>query len=346
MFRPRTDQADPSRSHATPDDDRDVSVREEAGATVLALLPWGISILAHAALVVLAFFVIWAVMADRAQEKLVVPELTFSEDATSPLKSQTPERVTRERRTRSIAESRVPKPSLSEAMNVKLEMNTIGIAGGAAGGSVFNPIGDVGDGDGPFGTPTDNAKRIVFVVDASGSLLDTFPFVIQELRKSVGNLSGKQSFTIIFFQGDEALEVPVPRPGMKQATAAAKAAVRAWLDPMAGNVRPRGGTNPLPGIQLALRYQPEVMVLLSDNITGGGTGATQYEIEQQRLLDEVSRANTANTRINTIQFLYEDPLAQVPGKRGTLEQISERTGGKYKFVDAAELAAIHEQDGP
>jgi len=338
MFRPRTDQADPSRSHATPDDDRDVSVREEAGATVLALLPWGISILAHAALVVLAFFVIWAVMADRAQEKLVVPELTFSEDAASPLKSATPERVTRERRTRSIAESRVPKPSLSEAMNVKLEMNTIGIAGGAAGGSVFNPIGEAGDEDGRFvGEPIGNASSVVFLVDASGSLLDTFPFVIEELKQSVGSLSKEQSFTIIFFQGDEALEVPVPRRGLKGATPRVKQKVIDWLDPAAGNIQPRGGTNPLPGLRLGLRYQPQLMFLLSDNITGGGTGATQFEIEQQRLLDEIERANTGHTRINTIQFLYPDPLAKVPGKRGTLEQISERTGGKHKFVDAAEL---------
>jgi len=90
-------------------------------------------------------------------------------------------------------------------------------------------------------------------------------------------------------------------------------------------------------MQQALRYRPQLMYLLSDNITGGGTGATQYEIEQQRLLDEVQRANTGNTKINTIQFLYEDPLSKVPGKKGTLEQIAEMSGGIYKFVDAADL---------
>jgi hypothetical protein len=51
----------------------------------------------------------------------------------------------------------------------------------------------------------------------------------------------------------------------------------------------------------------------------------------------VQRANSGNTKINTIQFLYPDPLAQVPGKQGTLEQISEMTGGIYKFVDASDL---------
>jgi biopolymer transport protein ExbD len=344
MFRP--DPADPSRSLAKRDDVPEVSVREEVSATALALLPWSISILAHAALVVLAFFVIWAVMADRAQEKIVVPELTLSEHATQPFTSPTQQRVTRESRTRSIADAQAPNPSLSEAMKVKL--NTIGIAGGAAEAGFFNPIGTIGDDDNTFVGERigGNVRSVVFVVDASGSLLDTFPFVILELKKTVRNLSEKQSFTIVFFQGDKAVEVPVPRTGMKPATTEVKQRVIEWIDPANGNIQPRGGTNPLPGMQQALRYRPQLMYLLSDNITGGGTGATQYEIEQQRLLDEVQRANSGNTKINTIQFLYPDPLAQVPGKQGTLEQIAERTGGRYKFVDAAELSDIQERAVP
>ena len=76
-----------------------------------------------------------------------------------------------------------------------------------------------------------------------------------------------------------------------------------------------------------MRYKPQLIFLLSDNITGQG----QYELNQQRLLDEIKGANTSNTKINTIQFLYPDPLARI-GFKPTMQQISEQTGGIYKFI--------------
>ncbi len=338
MMRPRHDATEPVSMMSDARAPREPSAREEAGAVALALLPWGISILFHAALVLVAFFLIWAVMAQRAEEKLVIPELTFAPQATMMMQSTEQQRVTQSGHTRSISAASVPVPSPSDLMKVDLKLNTIGLLGGAGNPGLFNPTGTAGVGDVEFiGQKIGNAERIVFVVDASGSLLDTFPFVLRELRKSVGSLSEKQSFTIIFFQGDGAMEVAVPRSGLKPATAQTKQQVRDWLSPEAGNVRPQGGTNPLPGLQLGLRYRPEVMLLLSDNITGGGTGATAFEIDQARLLDEVRRANVGGTKITTMQFLYPDPLEKVPGMRGTLEQIAEQSGGDFIPIHAGDL---------
>jgi len=331
---PTDPQGDPSL-----DEEEEPSASEEAGVVVMALLPWGISILFHAALVVLAFFIIWAVIQEQTEEELIIPDVRLSENPGAPLTMKQMEKVTPSSARRSVTRTTTPTQTSSLTTKVNLKTPLIGVQGSVGGKS--SPFGTtVGEGAGfnaNFFGSGGNARNIVFVVDASGSLLDTFPFVILELKKTVRDLSEKQSFTIIFFQGDEAVEVPAPRVGMKPATAEVKQQVIDWIDPAAGNIQPRGGTNPLPGMQKALRYRPQLLYLLSDNITGGGTGATQYEIEQKRLLDEIERANTANTKINTIQFLYPDPLSKVPGKKGTLEQIAGMTGGIYKFVDAGDL---------
>ncbi len=330
--------SDPNAEEPILDEEEEASVGEEAGAVVLAMLPWGISILFHAALVLLAFFIIWAVISESEEEEMIIPSVTLSPNPGAPLTMKQQE-VKPSSAQRSVTRTTTPTQTSSLTTKVNMKTPLIGVQGSVGGKS--SPFGTtVGEGSGfntNFFGAGGNATDIVFVVDASGSLLDTFPFVIMELKKTVSGLSEKQKFSIIFFQGDRAVEVTVPRPGLKPATADTKARVIEWIEPRNNNIQPMGGTNPLPGVQAALRLRPQLMYLLSDNITGGGTGATIYEIEQERLINEIKRANTGNTKINTIQFLYPDPLSNIPGKKGTLEQISEMTGGVYSFVSAADL---------
>ena len=123
-----------------------------------------------------------------------------------------------------------------------------------------------------------NAKKIIYVVDASGSLIDTFPFVIMELKRSISELKDAQSFTVIFFQGEDHIEVPPPR--LKKATSENKLKVIEWVDPASGNVIPTGLSNPVKAITRALQYQPELIFLLSDNIPNPGHYAFAMEPEQ------------------------------------------------------------------
>jgi len=330
---------DPAVQDPALEEEEDPSVGEEAGAVVMALLPWGVSLLLHAALVLLAIFIIWAVISVEEEEELIIPDVRMSKNPGAPLTMKQMEQVKPSSARRSVTRTTTPTQTSSVTTKVNLKTPLIGVAGSAGGKS--SPFGTtVGEGSGfnaNFFGSGGNAKSIVFVVDASGSLLDTFPFVILELKKTINSLSEKQSFTIIFFQGDKAVEVTAPRAGMKPATAETKQRVIEWIEPASNNIQPMGGTNPLPGIQKALSYRPQLMYLLSDNVTGGGTGATIYEIEQQKLLNEVKRANAGGTKINTIQFLYPDPLEGVAGKHGTLQQIADASGGIYKFVSADEL---------
>lgn len=48
------------------------------------------------------------------------------------------------------------------------------------------------------GLKASNARRVVYLVDASGSLVGTFPLIIEELRKSLQRLDPRQSFGVIF----------------------------------------------------------------------------------------------------------------------------------------------------
>ena len=105
----------------------------------------------------------------------------------------------------------------------------------------------------------------------------------------------------------------------------------AWIDQ---HVIPAGRSNPLSAIELALGFEPDVIFMLSENITGSG----EFEIDQADLLALLEELNPADssgrrpTQINCVQFLDPDPLR-------TLEKIARRHGGErgYKFLDRAEL---------
>jgi hypothetical protein len=181
------------------------------------------------------------------------------------------------------------------------------------------------------GLSSTNARRVVYVIDASGSMLGAFPIVIDELARSLDNLTPQQEFAVIFFQQNRALVVPPPNRLMP-GTSSNLRNVLAWIGK---HVIPVGRSNPLEALERALRLDPDVIFLLSENITGSG----EFEIDQDDLLELLDELNPIDrdlgrrrTQINCIQFLDPDPL-------DTLRRIAREHGGPngYKFLDRAEL---------
>ncbi|WP_432797568.1 vWA domain-containing protein [Poriferisphaera sp. WC338] len=309
----------------------DLQLEDDKPEGFAAYAPWLISGGIHLILILIAIFAVWTTVTVIQDQQIVVPNIRLSDTPGSPL-TQTdfkPLEQTSNTARRSITQIDTPQTTL----NVKpvTEVPMIGLAGGA---SKINPFAaDMASGaefkTNFFGSGG-NARKIIFVVDASGSLIDTMKYVLLELQKTIRNLSDKQTFTVIFFQGNEVFEVP-PK-GLKQATASQKQAVIDWIDPRKHNVVPSKQTNPIKALTQALKYKPGLIYLLSDNITGQG----QYEVNQKHLLREIARANHSNTKINTIQFLYHDPLEEL-GRPGTMPLIAEGTGGVYRFVTEDEL---------
>lgn len=183
---------------------------------------------------------------------------------------------------------------------------------------------------GMYGTP--GAGRIVYLLDASGSLIDTLPFIQQELQRSLGQLQPDQSFAVLFFAGHRVVEVPPV--GMKKATHAAVQLSSQWVDPTSGKIIASGPPTPDAAIRRALAYQPDAVILLSDGLTPGeGDSALT---ERARLLSLIDTANTTGVTFHTLQVRQPDALAG-PTRRGTLEMIALQTGGIHRYIAEDDL---------
>ncbi|MEX0655107.1 MAG: vWA domain-containing protein [Phycisphaeraceae bacterium] len=316
----------------SPHDEEKASVGEEINNVFMAMLPWGIALLFHAGLILIAAFVAWTTIFPPDEDEVIIPVMAFSEEATEDLDVEADERVDETRNERQV--ERQERPEESRESDLEQTIDTPTTLVGVEGAADSSPFATGHTSAGQFGTGMfgvrGNARQLVFCIDASGSLIDTLPHVIAELKESIQNLSEQQQFTVVFFQADDVIEVPPP--GLRDATSTNKQRVIEWVDLDAYNVIPGGRSNPVNAIRRAMRYRPDLVYLLSDNITGSG----RYEISQRDLLREIERANTANTKINTIQFLYPDRLAE-GGGRGTMELIARRSGGIYRFISAEDL---------
>jgi hypothetical protein len=181
------------------------------------------------------------------------------------------------------------------------------------------------------GTSGSNARTIVYVIDASGSMISHLQIVVDELSRSLQGLNSKQSFSVIFFQRNDALAVP-PANQLLPATDQDKRKTLEWIR---DNIVPQGRSNPLAALTLALGHKPDVIFILSENITGSG----EFEIDQRDLLAKLDQLNPLDpssgrrrTQINCVQFLEPDPL-------DTLKIIAERHGGPngYRFLSRGDL---------
>ena len=265
-------------------------------------MPWLVSLVLHAVVAMLLAFVVWTVLPAIEARDPIVPEVRLTEDPGDAVQLDARERLSAAPRAVPMPEPNV-RPLPTEAVR-----ETEPLIGQAASLSA-NPLTasgvDAGVGVGFFGQRGGNARRIVFVVDASGSMMDTMPFVIAELKRSLRDLDGEQTFNVIF--ASSAGEVQAGRAGMKPGDPREIDAVMTWLDGFSAHVSITGSGNPVAAIELALSQRPELVFLLSDNITGQG----RYEMDQRRLLERVAAANRRNAgpgaAINTLQFVHRDP---------------------------------------
>jgi hypothetical protein len=335
-----------------------IDIGKEIGETVEPLIPWAVSVLFHAGILLLACFIVWTAANNEIDEEPVIPNTNLNKNLHARVNMMNPTTITQTRQSdsntpRDFFETHHgggPGSSKREAANFGIGDSGKGEAGKGRGdsGSDFGVIGIKGDGKGhdtPFKIGESgasefktrfmecdgNGRRVIYLIDASGSLIDTLPFVLMELKRSIDALSEKHEFTVIFFHGSEPFEVPGGK-GLRQATALNKRQVTTWIDPIAGNVVPAGLSNPLNAMRLALSYKPQLIYLLSDNITGQG----RYEVDQRQLLREIANANRSMTKINAIQYLRPDPLLRA-GMPGTMQLIANQMGGVYKYMGAREL---------
>ena len=198
----------------------------------------------------------------------------------------------------------------------KTDLSIIGIG---AGGGDFARYGlSVGSVPGPeffgLGRSARNARTVVYVVDRSGSMLDTFIHVKDELRRSISKLRRSQKFHVIFFNAGPPLENPPGRP--VSAINAHKEQFFTFME----RVVPRGQTHPEAALRRAIGLEPDLIYLLSDG-DSFPSGLLHH-------LDEWNRDR--RVRIYTIAYLSHMG-------RAVLEQIAREHNGEFTFVSEHDL---------
>ncbi len=198
----------------------------------------------------------------------------------------------------------------------KPELSIIGIG---AGGGDFADLGlSIGHGEGPeffgLGRTSRGARKIVYVVDRSGSMTDTFVYVQQELRRSISALRRSQKFHVIFFNAGRPLENP-PR----RLVSAIRAHKETFLEFLEG-VGPKGGTNPGPALHRALDLEPDLIYLLSDGV--------DFDAD---LLEKLKTWNE-NRKVEIYTIAYLDRSGSE-----LLQLIARQNNGKFKYVTEHDL---------
>jgi hypothetical protein len=189
-----------------------------------------------------------------------------------------------------------------------------GPGGGGGGGS-----GGIGGGSGGgmkssfFGVHAD-ARRVVYVVDASTSMnrpydgegKTRFGQMKLELAKSILSLKPEQQFFIIFFN-----EHPIPMPANTMANAIGENQQQylTW----AASVPATGLTDPRPSISLALSLNPDVVYFLTD-------GAFPRDVQS-----DLSKLRQQSVQINTIAF------GDIKAEK-SLKPLAMRNRGRFAFV--------------
>jgi len=292
---------------------------------------WGASVGLHLGLAIVAAAITWTVARDDPPEAAEVIVADFDRPAFAP-----PSAAPLEAQATDPALTSVPEIEVPDRVEIDLPLDAgaglpapppaVAAVSSPAAGTASSPVEFVG-------LSASNARDVVYVIDASGSMIRSLPVVLEELERSLRGLVAEQRFAVVFFQGSRALVAPPAR--LASASEAAIDRAMAWAR---AEVVPDGGSNPLAALERALAMRPDAIFLLSENITGSG----RYEIAAADLLARLDGLNPLDpglgrraVRIQCIQFLDADP-------QDTLRRIAEVHGGPggWKFLDRDELGLV------
>ena len=197
-----------------------------------------------------------------------------------------------------------------------------GTGNGGGDGGALAVFGMPGGGGGiglktSFGGIPDHANKIVYVLDATGSMSSAFDSLKVQLRAAVSGLRPPQSFNIIFINDKNP---PPLSPSLLFTTPENKRKADDYVDTFAA----RGGTEPLPALEKAFAMQPDLIYLLID--------PSDFP-DKPKILEMMNKQNAkAKIKLNIIAFEGKDPENEK-----FLKDLAAQSGGVYKYVNQQDL---------
>jgi hypothetical protein len=206
------------------------------------------------------------------------------------------------------------------------DMGTTGMLPGDVGTLMSTGEGDEPGGGGAgaatfFGTRS-SGNRFVFVIDNSRSMKDgRLEAAVAELLQSVGAMSRRQSFYVIFVSDQPyPMFYPEPAPDLVPATAANKKRLQEWL--LRLQLAPGKNRELIPAMDLAASLRPQAVFLLWD-------GDMRYsERVRQKVMLHLATPNQWDFPIHTL-CMGDQP----PGNEQNLVDVARVHGGSYRRVD-------------
>jgi hypothetical protein len=164
-----------------------------------------------------------------------------------------------------------------------------------------------------------NAKRVVYVIDASESMAqhNAMELARRELWISLQDLPLTAQFQIVFFNlTNHTFGQPGERPRLVPATSQNLRLAKQFLR----GIRPDSGTDRLSATLAALRFEPDVLYLLTD--------ADAPELNAKDLF-EIQRANKRKAVIHVVEFGLGGDLSQ----DSFLKKLARQNNGMHYYRD-------------
>lgn len=176
----------------------------------------------------------------------------------------------------------------------------------------------------------DDGLKVVFVIDASGSMTSHSAMQVAKgaLMSSLQALDERQQFLIIFYD-DKPHVIKLhdeSKPTMSVASELNKTLARQKIS----GIQPGAGTDHLPALEMALRMNPDVIFFLTD--------ALEPPLWPKDL-DRIKTVNGGRVRIHTIEF-GQGPEMAADGDLGNfLRKLARQNGGSYRYHDVTRFKA-------
>ena len=202
-----------------------------------------------------------------------------------------------------------------------LDGNSHDAAGDALG--LFGPPGEIGAMNPTFGPLGGNVRRIVYICDATGSMLNKLQSVKDQMRKSIASLQPVQNFDIIFFQDHQKI---LFSPNLVPATPQIKRQAEQFLD----GVIAQSITDPLPALEMAMKLHPQLIYFLTD--------AADFP-DPRGILDLIAKNNADHAiHINTILFVTDRAEHEKnQDSEAFMKKVASENHGTFRWVEMMEI---------